>query len=256
MVVYRLEQRWEILRHYFENHCNVAECMRKLRTDFGRREVLSAPYVRYLVIKDRHYWDEFCKRILLWRYTKFSCFRSWSQLIIQCVFAALSAPAIDLQKIPILTKKQNNPFRWTSFWSSRTCKQEKMSHLGYRKPIHWKAGAPKTSHCLVRILVQRHNWVIFLRKWARRGRYSQWRSLSGHVERIFVHKNWRGGYWQHLVLTGQRYVQHSRNYTRCLAPCFWRSHYHLQSWCRFATSKLRFNVFGLFFVGCQRQLTL
>ena len=25
-------------------------------------------------------------------------------------------------------------------------------------------------------------WFIFLRKWARRGRYSQWRLLSGHVE--------------------------------------------------------------------------
>ena len=31
-------------------------------------------------------------------------------------------------------------------------------------------------------------------KWARRIRYSQWRSLSGHVERIFVHKSWRGWY--------------------------------------------------------------
>ena len=45
----------------------------------------------------------------------------------------------------------------------------------------------KTSHCLVRILIQKNNWAIFLRKWARRGRYSQWRSLSGHVEWIFVH---------------------------------------------------------------------
>ena len=39
----------------------------------------------------------------------------------------------------------------------------------------------KTSRCLVGISVQRHNCVIFLRKWARRDRYSQWRSLSGHV---------------------------------------------------------------------------
>ena len=38
MVVYTLEQCWEILRHCFENHGNVAECVRKLRTDFGRRE--------------------------------------------------------------------------------------------------------------------------------------------------------------------------------------------------------------------------
>ena len=51
VVVYTLEQRWEILRHYFENHGNVAECVRKLRMDFGRREVPPAPYVRYLLKK-------------------------------------------------------------------------------------------------------------------------------------------------------------------------------------------------------------
>ena len=51
MVVYTLEQRWEILRHYFKNHGNVAECVRKLLADFGKREALSAPYVRYLVKK-------------------------------------------------------------------------------------------------------------------------------------------------------------------------------------------------------------
>ena len=61
----------------------------------------------------------------------------------------------------------------------------------------------------MQILVQRHNYAIFLRKWARWGRYSQWRSLSGNVQRIFVHKNWRGGYWQHMVSTGRRYVTHS-----------------------------------------------
>ena len=51
MVVYALDQRWKILRHYFENHGNVVECVRKLRADFGRREASSAPYVRYLVKK-------------------------------------------------------------------------------------------------------------------------------------------------------------------------------------------------------------
>ena len=51
MVVYRLEQRWEILRHYLENHGNVAECVQKLHTDLGRRNAPSAPYVRYLVKK-------------------------------------------------------------------------------------------------------------------------------------------------------------------------------------------------------------
>ena len=42
--------------------------------------------------------------------------------------------------------KKNHLFRWSS-------------HLGHRKParIYWKVDAPKTSHCLVQILVQRHN---------------------------------------------------------------------------------------------------
>ena len=76
-------------------------------------------------------------------------------------------------------------FRWSSFWSWRVYKTAKLSYLGHRKParIYWKANAPKTSHCLVRILVLRHNWAIFLRKWARRDRCSQCRSLSGNVER-------------------------------------------------------------------------
>ena len=51
MLVYTLEQRWEILRHYFESHRNVAEYLRKLHTDFGRRKAPSAPYVRYPVKK-------------------------------------------------------------------------------------------------------------------------------------------------------------------------------------------------------------
>ena len=91
---------------------------------------------------------------------------------------------------------------------------------------------------------RRHNWAIFLRKWARRGCYSQWRSTSGHVERIFIHKNWRGGYWQHLASTEGCYVTHNRSYTRCFARCFWRSHYQPQSWCRLATSELRFDTVG------------
>ena len=51
MVVYTLEQCWKILQHYFENHGNVAESVRKLCTDFGRREAPLAPYVRFLVKK-------------------------------------------------------------------------------------------------------------------------------------------------------------------------------------------------------------
>ena len=178
-----------------------------------------------------------------------------------------SGPAIDLQKMPILAKK-NHIFKWSSFWSWRVYKQAKLSHLGHRKlaRIHWKADAPITSHCVVRILVQRHNWAIVLRKWARRARYSQSRSLSAHVERIFIHKNWRGGYFQHLVSIGRRYVSQSRRYTICFAPCFWRSHYQSQSWYCLATSDLRFDTCWTIICGVlskisatptsQRQLTV
>ena len=121
-------------------------------------------------------------------------------------------------------------------------------HAYIEKPKH-----PKWITVCFRILVQRHNWAIFLRKWARRGLYSQWRSLSGHVEQIFVHKNWRRGYWQDLVSTLRRYVPYSLSYTRCFAPCFWRSHYQLQNWCRLATSELRFDFVGLLFVGCRQR---
>ena len=84
-------------------------------------------------------------------------------------------------------QKKNLLSRWSAFWSWRVCKQVKLSHLWHRKSAGkcWKADAPNASHSLARILVYRHNWAIFLWKWARRGHYSQWRTLSGHVERFY-----------------------------------------------------------------------
>ena len=35
-------------------------------------------------------------------------------------------------------------------------------------------------------------------------------TVIGHVAWIFLHRNWRGGYWQHLFSTGRLYVAHSR----------------------------------------------
>ena len=50
MVVYTLEQSWEILRLTLKIMItNIAECVRKFRTDFERRESPSALYVRYHV---------------------------------------------------------------------------------------------------------------------------------------------------------------------------------------------------------------
>ena len=52
----------------------------------------------------RHHWDKFCIKTLVWHHTKFNWFRSCSQLTIQCVFASLSGPAIDLQKMQNASK--------------------------------------------------------------------------------------------------------------------------------------------------------
>ena len=73
-----------------------------------------------------------------------------------CVYASLSGPAIDLQKMPILAKKivfsDEAHFEFGGYVNKQT-----LSHLGHRKParILWKADAPKTRDCLVQILVQR-----------------------------------------------------------------------------------------------------
>ena len=55
---------------------------------------------------------------------------------------------IDLQKMAILAKNKNHLFRWSSFRSWQNCRI-----WGHRKPSskHWKADAPKTNHCLVRM---------------------------------------------------------------------------------------------------------
>ena len=112
--------------------------------------------------------------------------------------------AIDLQKMPILAKKKIIFSDEAHFDLGGYVNKENCRIWGTENP-HACIETP-TIHCLVRILVQSHNWAIFLRKWAMRGCYSQWRSLSDHVERIFVHKIWRGRYWQHLVSTGRCFV--------------------------------------------------
>ena len=100
----------------------------------------------------------------------------------------------------------------------------------YVNKQYWKADTPKTSHCLERILVQRNNWAIFLRKWAN--------FCSQKLKR------------QRLVSTGPIYVPHSHfSYQAMLNEflftkiedkdigniwfqqdgttyCFRRSHYH------------------------------
>ena len=105
----------------------------------------------------RYHWDEFCIKTMVWRHTNFNWFRNWSLLTIQWVFASLSGPAIDLQKMAILAKKiifsDEAHFNLGEHVNKQNCR------IWGSKParIHWKADAPKTSHCLVQILFQRHN---------------------------------------------------------------------------------------------------
>ena len=121
---------------------------------------------------------------------------------------------------------------------------------GYVDKQNCRIWGTENPHAYIEKPAQPKRVSVWCGFWSRKGRYSQWRSLSGHVEGIFVDKNWRGGYW-HLISTGRRYLPHSRSYTRCFAPCVWRSHYQQQSWRCLVTSELRFDTVGLLFVGCR-----
>ena len=59
MIVYMLKKSRQILRHYLKNHGNVAEFMRKMRTDIGRREAPSAPHAYYFVKKSERNWHPY-----------------------------------------------------------------------------------------------------------------------------------------------------------------------------------------------------
>ena len=101
--------------------------------------------------------------------------------------ASLSGPTIDLQKMPILAKKIIFSY-------------EAHFHLDGVNKQNYRNWGTENQHAYIEkpILVQRHNWAIFL----------------------LVHKTLRGEYWQHLVSIGRRHVPHSRSYTRCFAPWF------------------------------------
>ena len=138
-----------------------------------------------------------------------------------------------------LSYKVNHIFRWSSFWSGRVCKQAKLSHLWHRKPagIPWKAVAPKMSYCLVRILGNLSSKI------SERGRYSQWRSLSDHVKRIVVHKNWRG---RILATFG-----FNRMALRATLPKLHSMFCAL--FLKITLSAAKLMSFGLLFVGCRQR---
>ena len=104
------------------------------------------------------------------------------------------------------------------------CIQTELSHLGHRKPsrIHWKADAPTVTV-----------WCGFWSRGIIGPFFFENEQVNGDSYRAILNeflftKIWSRGYRQHLVSTGWRYVLHSRIYTRCFAPCFWRSYYQPQ----------------------------
>ena len=86
-------------------------------------------------------------------------------LCIHLNFASLSRPAIDSQKMPILGKKRSS-FQMKLILILADIKTSKIVAFGAQntRTHTLKSRRTQTSHCSVRILVQRHNRAIFLRK--------------------------------------------------------------------------------------------
>ena len=217
-----LEQSWEILRNYFENQGNVVERVWKLRTDFGRSDAPSAPYVRYLAKKVNETGILIDKPKL----EKLKTVSTPKNIAAYRVQLVQELNPIDHQmryrfakwtcdrrtEDANFGKKKNHLLRWSSLWSWRVCKQAELSHLGHRKParIHWKAGAPKTNHYLVRILVQK---------------MSKERPLQSMT--IVFGPCWKNFCSQKLKTSilatfgfNRTALRASHSYTRCFAACF------------------------------------
>ena len=201
MVVYTLEQRWEILWHYFVNHGNVAECMRKLRTDFVRRESPSTAYVRYLAKKVQ----ETGVLINKPKREKPKTVRTPDN-IAGVEESVCEAPSTSLHLwifrrhnwgefcINTLVWRRTK-FNWIRSWSQLNI-QCVFADFGKKKEIKISDEADFD---------------------------------FGHVERIFSsHKLKRRILATFGFNRTTLEVPRSRSYTRCFVPCFWRSHYKPQ----------------------------
>ena len=157
--------------------------------------------------------------------------------------------------MPILAKKKKKkklifsdeaPFDLGGYVNKQNCRicGTENLHACIKKPMHPKRVTVWCRFC------SRHNWAIFLQKWARTINGGCYRAK---LNEFFVHKNWRGGYWQHLVSTGRSCVRHSQSYIRWFAQCFWRSHYQPQIWCRLAIWELLLDTVVLLFVVCRQR---
>ena len=163
---------------------------------------------------------------------EYGCVYTWTTLG--------SEPASDLQKMPILAKKNH----LGGYVNKQTCRIWGIEnpHAYIEKPTHRK-----------RIT----DWCGF---WSR-GIVGAFFFENEQGEGVTVGKCWTNFCSQKLkkrilvtfdikrtALLSTQPKTHSM-----FAPSFERSHYKPQSWCRLATSKLRFDTVGLLFVGCRQR---
>ena len=142
-----------------------------------------------------------------------------------CVYAWItlgSGPAIDLRKMPILEIK-----------------------IIFSDETHFDLGGyVNKQNCCIWATENPHAYIAFFSKM--------------NKERTFVigpcWTNFSSQKLKRRILVTFGFNRTALRAThRCFTPCFWRSHYQPQSWCRLATSELRFDTIGLLFVACRQR---
>ena len=141
-----LEQRCEILRRFFENHGNqniaaVAESVCEAPSTSVHRRC------QQLNISETSLWRILHKDLGIPPY-KIQLVQELKPIEHQMRFRFAKWACDRLTEDADFGKKKiisSDEYHFSRSW--RVCKQAKLSHLGHRKP------APKTSHCLWRILV-------------------------------------------------------------------------------------------------------
>ena len=148
-----------------------------------------------------------------------------------------SGPAIDLQKMSILAKKivfsDEAHFNLGGYVNKQNCRVwgTDNPHTYIEKPSHPKRVTVCCGFCSRGII----------RPFFFENEQGEAVTVNGDCYRAMLNEENIGNIW------------FQQDNTRCFAPCFWRSHYQPQSWCRLATLELRFDTVLLLFVI---QLTL
>ena len=120
--------------------------------------------------------------------------------------------------MPILPKKKKNLFRSTHFdidgyVDKQNCRiwGAENPHAYIKKPMHQKRVTVWCRGLIGQVFFENEQGEAI--------------TANGNRYRIILNeflflRYSRGGYWEHLVLTGRHSVPHSQSYTRCFEPCF------------------------------------